>query len=62
MTPQMNSGHAFKFASFGKRLIRWMTARQQRMAHRQIMEVLATLPDSYRNNFVIELERRLSGQ
>jgi hypothetical protein len=48
--------------SFGGRLIRWMTARTQRKANRQILDVLATLPASYRDNFVMELERRLLGQ
>ena len=48
--------------SFGTRLIGKMMAAQQRKADRQVMDVLANLPNKYRNDFVTELERRLLGQ
>lgn len=48
--------------SFGWRLLRWMMARQQREADRTIMSCLRIRQDSYRDEFRIELERRLLGQ
>ena len=48
--------------SFGGRLVRWVTVRQQRKADRQVLDVLAKLPNNYRNEYVTELERRLLGQ
>ena len=59
MTTRMNSQSQ---QSFGGRLVRWVTVRQQRKADRQVLDVLANLPNKYRNDFVIELERRLLGQ
>jgi hypothetical protein len=59
MTTQINSRSKH---SFGGRLVRWVTARQQRKANRQILDALRTLPNKYRDDFVIELERRLLGQ
>ena len=59
MNTQMNSRSKH---SFGGRLVRWVTVRQQRKADRQVMDVLANLPKQYRNDFVTELERRLLGQ
>ena len=59
MITQMNSRSK---QSFGGRLVRWVTVRQQRKADRQVLDVLANLPNKYRNDFVIELERRLLGQ
>jgi len=59
MNTQMNSRSK---QSFGGRLVRWVTVRQQRRADRQVMDVLANLPKQYRNDFVTELERRLLGQ
>ena len=46
----------------GARLLKWITANRQRAADRQILAVLPTLPDTYRTEFVVELERRLLGQ
>jgi len=57
-TMQGNSSHQ----SFGARLVGWVMVRQQRKADRHIQDVLATLPNKYRDNYVIELERRLAGQ
>ena len=53
-----NSSHK----SFGGRLVRWVMIRQQRRADRRILKVLATFPNRYRDNFVMEIERRLLGQ
>jgi hypothetical protein len=47
--------------SLGGRLVSWVIDRQQRKADRQILDVLATLPNKYRDNFVTELQHRMSG-
>jgi hypothetical protein len=59
MTTQMNSRSK---QSFGGRLVRWVMARQQRKANRHVLDALRNLPKKYRDDFVIELERRLLGQ
>ena len=59
MTTQMNSRSK---QSFSGRLVHWVAVRQERKADRQIMDVLAKLPNNYRNDYVTELERRLLGQ
>ena len=48
--------------SFGGRLVDWVVVRQQRRADRKILNALATFPNRYRDNYVVELERRLAGQ
>ena len=48
--------------SFGGRLVRWVAVRQQRRADRKILGALAAFPNKYRDNFTMELERRLAGQ
>jgi uncharacterized Ntn-hydrolase superfamily protein len=47
--------------SLGGRLIRLIVAGQQRKADRRILMYLPN-HDSYRNEFGVELERRLLGQ
>ena len=48
--------------SFGGRLVRWVAIRQQRRADRKILDALATFPNKHRDNYLLELERRLAGQ
>jgi len=48
--------------SLGGMLIHWILAVRRRQAEREVLKVLSTLPDAYRSDFVVELERRLLGQ
>jgi hypothetical protein len=55
-------GNSQSKQSFSGRLVRWVLARQQRKANRHVLDALRNLPKKYRDDFVIELERRLLGQ
>jgi len=48
--------------SFGARLLRTVIAAQQLKADREIVRYSSILHDSYRQEFGLELERRLLGQ
>jgi len=48
--------------SIGSTLLGFIISRRQRMADLEIKRALTALPDFRRDNFTIELERRLSGQ
>jgi len=48
--------------SLGARLLRFVITAQQRKADREIVRYSSILHDSYRQEFGLELERRLLGQ